>query len=229
MPPGATGDSEADSHWVNWHLAYDDEASSLSHRLRLVQVALRGALEEAPPGPVGIVSLCSGQGRDVIDVVAASPRRHDVRARLVELDPGLVAFSRARAADLGVGEQVDVIEGDAALASLYAALVPANVVLVCGVFGNISDEDIRSFVLGLPAWCVPGGSVIWTRHTRSPDLTPAVRGWFAEAGFEEVTFDAPEGRVLSVGWHRLRDGIVAKAYDPTAALFIFVGDGSLPA
>ncbi len=220
---------DVDSHWMAWHQAYDDETSPLSHRLRLVQGELRAALSEAPPGPVRIVSVCSGQGRDVIDVVADSPRRDDVRARLVELDPGLVAFARARAVDLGVGEQLEVIEGDAAWAGHYAALVPAHVVLACGVFGNISDEDIRSFVSGLPSWCAPGASVIWTRHNRPPDLTPAVRGWFDQAGFDEVAYDAPEGRVLSVGRHRRRASGSVASFDPKATLFTFVGDGSLPA
>ena len=49
----------------------EDPASNLSLRLRTVQGMVRRALDEAPAGsPMRIVSLCAGQGRDVIDVVA---------------------------------------------------------------------------------------------------------------------------------------------------------------
>ena len=46
--------------------------------------------------------------------------------------------------------------------------------------------------------------MIWTRHRRPPDLTPQIRAWFAESGFDEVAFDALEISVLtSVGVNRL--------------------------
>jgi len=45
--------------------------------------------------------------------------------------------------------------------------------------------------------------VIWTCHRRSPDLTPAVRTWFTDAGLEEVWFDTEDGFLIRVGTHRL--------------------------
>jgi hypothetical protein len=68
--------------------------------------------------------------------------------------------------------------------------VPADLVLVCGVFGNISDDDVKTTVLALPTLCAHGGTVIWTRHRREPDLTGAIRTWFKEAGFVERAFVA---------------------------------------
>jgi hypothetical protein len=238
-----------ETHWVRWHRAYQDPDSALSARLRAVQGGVRTVLDQHPPGPIRIVSICAGQGRDVIDVVAAHPRRADVRARLVELDPELVAFARARASGAGVGDAVEVVEGDASLAGSYAGALPADLVLICGVFGNISDEDIRSVVGLLPSFCAPGATVIWTRHRRPPDLTPAVREWFAQAGFSEVSYVAPEPYILAVGCHRLvgettvgdstvretASGAPQTGLPPTGVLdadlrlFDFVGDGSLPA
>lgn len=72
-----------------------------------------------------------------------------------------------------------------------------------GVFGNVSDDDIRRSIASLPVLCAPGATVIWTRHRKPPDLTPTVRAWFEEAGFDEVAFDAPEEVYVSVGTHRL--------------------------
>lgn len=222
---------EADSHWVHWHRSYEDPDSPLSLRLRLVQSMVGSFLDSVPadhPGPIRIVSLCAGQGRDVIDVVSAHPRRDDVAAVLVELDPDLVAFARRRAAEAGVGERVRVVEGDAAHCRLYADAVPADLVLVCGVFGNIGAADITRTIQALPGLCRQGSEVIWTRHRRPPDATPGIRADFVSAGFAEVAFEDPEGFILSVGRNRL-DGGNHVSFDPDARLFEFVGDGALPA
>jgi hypothetical protein len=190
---------------------------------------VRQGLDAVPPGhagPIRIVSLCAGQGRDVIDVVAEHPRRDEVQALLVELDPALAAYARARADAAGVGEVVRVVEGDASLSSWYAEQVPAEVVLVCGIFGNISAGDIAATIEVLPSFCRPGGHVEWTRHRRPPDATPSIRCCFAAAGFTELDFAAPEGTVMTVGHHRF-DGETTP-FDPARRLFDFVGDGSQP-
>jgi hypothetical protein len=191
---------------------------------------VRDVLDELPTerdDPIRIVSMCAGQGRDVIDVVASHPRRTQVSALLVELDPALVAFARTRAAAAGVGDQVRVAEGDASLARWYEDEVPANLVLACGVFGNISAADITATVHALPGFLRPGGHVIWTRHRRPPDATPAIRACFAAVGFDELAFVAPEGTVMTVGHHRFTGSTTA--FDPDRKLFDFVGDGFMPA
>jgi SAM-dependent methyltransferase len=238
--PGGVDEAAAEAdRWVRWHQAYEDPDSPLSARLRLVQSGMRAVLDHHPPGPIRLVSICAGQGRDVIDVVAGHPRQADVRARLVELDPTLVAFARARAAAAGVGDLIEVVRGDASRAGSYAGALPADLVLICGVFGNISDEDIRATVLAMPSFCAPGGTVVWTRHRRPPDLTPSIRAWFGEAGFAEQSFVAPEPYVLCVGRHRLvgaagsgapaSGAVGGGAVDPDLRLFDFVGNGSHPA
>jgi hypothetical protein len=145
---------------------------------------------------------------------------------LVEQDPALVGFARDRAAAAGVADRIRVVEGDASQSRLYAEDVPADIVLVCGVFGNISAGDITRTIGAMRGWCVPGGHVIWTRHRRPPDLTPAVRADFAAAGFTELAFVTPEGTIQGIGHHRL-DG-AAVAFDPALQLFDFVGDGWNP-
>jgi hypothetical protein len=222
----------ADSHWVRWHEPYEDPDSPLSLRLRLVQSMARDFLDRWPaghPGPIRIVSLCAGQGRDVIDVVSTHPRRDAVSALLVELDPGLVAFAQDRAAAAGVADHVRVQCGDASLSAWYAEYLPADLVLVCGVFGNISGSDITHTIQALPGWCRTGSEVIWTRHRRPPDATPAIRSAFADAGFTELAFEAPDGYVLAVGRHRLDGEAPPGSLDPALKLFEFMGDGSLPA
>jgi hypothetical protein len=179
--------------WVAWHAAYDDD-TPLRHRLLAVQSRIRDALDERPVGPIRVVSMCAGEGRDLLEVLADHGRAPDVHGRLVELDPELAARAAGRAP---VG--IDVACADAGVTDAYVGAVPADLVLVCGVFGNISDEDIEATVRGLPAFCTTGATVIWTRHRRPPDLTVDIRRWFAEAGFEQVAFDTQSEYEWSVG------------------------------
>jgi hypothetical protein len=99
-------------------------------------------------------------------------------------------------------------------------VLPADVLLLCGIFGNISATDIQRTVAAAPALCAEGATVIWTRHRRAPDLTPDVRAWFAASGFDEVAFDAVETSTLvGVGVHRLRRAPAAEL--PDEPLFTF--------
>ena len=162
-----------------------------------MQRRLGEAVAAAPAGEVRLVSMCAGEARDLASLLD-HPRRDDVRGLAVELDPRNVASARARLDGLAV----DVVEGDAAVVDLYAPLLPAAVVLACGVFGNITDEDVEQTVRALPGFCAPGAWLLWTRHRREPDLTVAIRRWCGEAGFEELAFDTFEGHGQSVGTWR---------------------------
>jgi hypothetical protein len=206
--------------WVAWHAAYDDPSSPLSMRLRVVRGHLSRALAAAPPGPVRLLSLCAGQGHDVLGVLPGHPRGPDVTAVLVEYDPRNAALAREGAARAGLS-QVEVREADAAQVAGYADAVPADVLLLCGIFGNVSDADIRRTAQAAPALCAPGATVIWTRHRRPPDLTPKVRAWFRESGFDEVAFDSPDQALtgISVGVGRL--AVPPPARLPDGPLFTF--------
>jgi hypothetical protein len=151
--------------WWDWHRPYDEPGSPLAERLRVVQNLVRDALDTAAPGPVRAISICAGQGRDLLDV------------------------------------------------------------LVCGVFGNVTDTDVHRTITLLPRLCALGATVIWTRHRKAPDLTPRIRAWFAAAGFEELAFVAPDDRFFSVGAQRLV--VQPPALGPTADLFTFVGYDAL--
>jgi predicted RNA methylase len=159
--------------WHQWHAQYDEAGSALAQRLDVVRDLIRIALDEAPPGELSAISMVAGQGRDLLPVLASHPRGRDVRARLVELDPGLSATARTTAAAAGLVD-VDVLTGDAAEFDHYRPYVPADLVLMCGLFGNISDEDIRRTVGSAPSLTKRGGTVIWTRGRHHADMVPTI-------------------------------------------------------
>ena len=188
-------------HWVSWHEPYDDPDSPLSRRLRCVQGFVAGWLDGRSPTQTRVVSVCAGQGHDLLDVLTGRDDVDGLTVRLVELDPVNVSAARRRAEGVPAGVEVDVVEGDAARLAAYEGAVPADLVLMCGVFGNISDDGVRQTVAALPMLCARGATVVWTRHRREPDLTPSIRAWFEGAGFDEVDFVSPGVDNWSVGVH----------------------------
>ncbi len=189
--------------WARWHEAYADPDSNLSRRLRVVQRLVGGFLDASGGARVRVLSLCAGEGRDLLGVLATHPAAARVDGRLIELDPELAAVARARAAELGL-PGIEVVVGDAGDTSLYAGAVPADLVLTCGVFGNIGDSDVERTVRAMPQLCAPGGCVIWTRHRQAPDLTPSIRSWFEESGFAERAFESAGPGLFGVGMDELR-------------------------
>ncbi|WP_135454858.1 class I SAM-dependent methyltransferase family protein [Mycobacterium sp. DL99] len=205
--------------WHSWHEDYDRPDSALAHRLRAVQTLIRQALDDAPAGPLRVVSLCAGQGRDLLEVLAGHPRRDDVRARLVELDPRNAEVAAEKVSSYGL-TGVEVVIGDAALIDHYADLVPADVVVACGIFGNITDEDIERAIGFLPQLTKTGGTVLWTRGRTVPDRVPLILNWFDERGFDLVWVSPPDVS-YGVGAHRFTGSPEPLA--PGAQIFTFVG------
>jgi len=221
----------ASRDWHLWHHQYDDPTSSLSRRLDVVRDQLDKLLTRLhTPGRVEVtrlVSLCAGDGRDVLPTLA---RHHQqpVRALLVELDQPLTAAARLSAIDLGL-DNVLVRTADAGDTTSFADFCPADVLMLCGVFGNISDDDVQRTIKHLPRLLAPGASVIWTRGRRAGQADPSAAGddpsrWvrelFQSAGFDETAFVRPSDAGFRVGVNRLASP--PSPYE-AANLFSFVG------
>jgi hypothetical protein len=204
----ATGDGATD--WDAWHADYADPDSALSARLAVVRSEIRAALDRrAATGwtePLTVLSACAGDGRDILGVLAEPEYRRPgapgpVTVSLLEIDRRNLARAERFCQQAGLSG-VRLLARDAGLSSSYLDAAPADLVLMCGVFGNLTDAGARRLVEFLPALCRPGATLIWTRSRRAPDLTPALRGWLAGAGFTELAFTAPPDVLGSVGTHR---------------------------
>jgi hypothetical protein len=218
----------ARTDWLAWHEAYQDPNSSLSRRLVVVRGLVREALARIAaddPPEIRMVSACAGDGRDVLPVLESAAARGltwRLRCRLIELDPSLAAAARARAAATGL-EGVEVVSCDAGLLEAYEGMVPAHLVLMCGVFGNITEREVRRTVTALGAMTAPGGMVLWTRG-RDGDDDPAqrIRGSLADNGFRELAFVAPDDATFRVGLHRQHGPPLAPLTRSTRRLFSFI-------
>jgi hypothetical protein len=205
--------------WRNWQDRYDSPDSLLARRLVTVQERIRLALDGCPPGPLRVVSLCAGQGRDLLGVLPDHPRGQDVRARLVELDPRNVDIAAEAARSAGL-HGIEAITADAAVLDHYAGIAPADLVLICGVFGNIADPDIERTINACTQLCKAGGRVIWTRNRKAPDRVPLICGWFEERGFAREWVTDP-GDLQAVGVHRFTGH--PEPLQMGTRLFTFVG------
>jgi hypothetical protein len=212
--------------WHAWYREYEDPTSSLSARLKVVKTQLRAVLDSYAGAdvPVRLLGLCSGDGRDTLPVIDSSPTK--VSAVLIELDPLFSAMARESSAALAL--DVEVRTADAGTTDSFVGAVPADVLMSCGIFGNVTDADVATTVATYPSLLAPGGHVIWTRGHRAPgDTSPGegepaeyVRRTFLDAGFEEVAYVEPENRSFRVGVHRWPGP--AREFVPGVRMFEFV-------
>ena len=184
MPTSADGLRD----YVAWHDAYDDPQSSLSWRLSIVRSWIERVLDEYS-SPVRVLSVCAGDGRDVLGALAVRPDVADVDVTMLEIDPVLAARARQQSADLHPRIRVDVRVADAGDPAAYFGAVPADIVLLVGIFGNISDADLARTIAAAPAMCRPGATVLWSRGRHSGDRTDEIRRCFLAAGFAEIGLD----------------------------------------
>lgn len=208
--------------WYEWHDLYNTEPK-LQQRLEIVREYIAYSLNASPDGAIQIVSVCAGDGRDLLGTLKNHPRAKDVSARLVEINSNLVERGRATIESLGLAKQIEIINGDATLATNYVGAVPADIVIVCGVFGNLAQEaELNRLLDNLSFLSKPGAFVIWTRgHSNGIPFSDNVRKILSASGFEEVNFKLTVTGDMGVGLHRYLGENLATPKEQK--LFVFSG------
>lgn len=193
----AVNDGQVLRDYVGWHAAYDEPGSRLHLRLLVVQDLISQALDELPQGAVRMISMCAGQGRDILSVAQRHRRGPDINGRLVELEPANAACARG-VIDGANLHGIEVAVGDAGVTDSYEGATPAELILACGVFGNIPDDDIEKTIGLLPTMAAPGAWAIWTRYPEG-EAFRSIPGWFESAGFTIKSIVTCEREAFSVG------------------------------
>jgi hypothetical protein len=193
--------------WWEWHRQYDTPGSPLQIRTVVVHRRIREFLDSRGPGLVRIVSPCAGQGRELLPVIASHPRRPEVRARLVELDARNVADACDAVEALRLDWNVDVVRADASVTDAYTGAVPADLVVMCGIFGCIDDADAQNTVELLPGLCASDATVVWTLQPEQIERAEQIRLWLEESGFREQSFESPRSDASWVGVNRFAGAV----------------------
>jgi Putative methyltransferase len=188
--------------WTGWPAeAYAQ--LQYQQRLQTVQEHLRGVLDDAPVGLLRLISVCAGDGRDVIGTVRAHERRGDVSAWLVELDRQSVAAGIQEAAVAGLEGAVNFINADATDYATYQGVAPADIVLACGVWGHVPALERESLARALAGLCKPRGTVTWTRGVSSGlARLNEIEVLFARAKWENVRTTITADKKWAVATYR---------------------------
>jgi hypothetical protein len=207
--------------WYSWHAQYDDLESSQIDRLEAVQDCLIRAFDTAPPGPLRAVSICSGQSRDLLPVLIHHPRGGDASVRMVELDPLNASFLHGALGSTQL-KDVDVVVTDAGITDVYLGAVPADLLLLGGVFANITLADASRTVTALTHMCRPGATVVWTSYGPRLDDAGEVLALFETSSFERVELQRDADGQYVVAAHRYVGP--ARALSPGQRFFRFSSD-----
>jgi hypothetical protein len=192
--------------WVKWHENYK-ASPSLKARLLVVREHLSRCFDSLPPGVIQVLSICAGDARDLIGLLATHPRKMDVRAHLVENNVELVENGQKVIIEAAFEEQLQFVIADATISSTYLGLAPVDVVLMSGVFGNLRSEEVARLIGSLGLLCKCGGYVVWTRHRRlhnGLNQIALIRQLFSESDFEEVLIENTSDNKFAIGSHRYK-------------------------
>lgn len=189
--------------WFAWHDNYRTRPR-MRQRLQIVREYISTYLNQSPPGKIRVISVCAGDSRDLIGTLFDHPRASDVSGRLIEIDSRLVEAGRSAAESAGLLNQLEFVCGDATLASVYQGVVPADLVLLCGVFGNVPETEVPRLSGSLSYLCKTNGLVIWTRDLAQDGerRLAMIRECLQESALEEVSFRMTPTGNMGVGRHR---------------------------
>jgi amino acid adenylation domain-containing protein len=209
--------------WNQWHADYQT-SPSLQARLKSVCEQIAVALNDCAPGPINVISICAGDGRDLLMSLRDHPRREDVIATLIDQDPHSLARGREMAGEFGLETRLRFLEADASLSKSYAEAGQADLVLMSGFLGHLPHQDALNLIGCLPMLCKKGARVVWNRHLvlhEGAEQVARIRSHFRNCLFEELHFQTTADDGFAIGCARFSGKSIP--LDPGRKFFEFVG------
>ena len=201
--------------WKAWHTRYQTD-TELQARLEQVKAYINEALLALPAGKLNIVSICSGDGRDLIEVLPTHPRREDVVGWLLEYNESLVHDAQQAILHHGLGMSLFPCVADATDAKQYAGIPLAHLVVLAGVFGSVEDGEIARFLCNLQVLCAPSAYVIWTQNISTLEgqrRTETLQQALSRQEFSSISVVTTPQQRYHVGLHRYVGGHVSRQLD----------------
>lgn len=210
-------------NWSHWHKHYDSNAD-LQARLHLVGEQISRCLHSCPAGRIRVVSVCAGDGRDLIGALINHPRRNDVEALLLDNDRESIERGRRVVSEARLEQRVRLVEADAGRAENYASGLPSDILILSGFLGHLRPGDVENLIHQLPMFCRRGSWVIWSRHlvlNQGPHQVRAIQECFRKTKFESATFSCTSPDGFAVGAERFQGE--PAVFDANRVLFEFIG------
>ena len=180
--------------WNDWHNHYDDLDSELSKRLGKVKEHIKNILLETENPTV--LNICSGQGKDILESMLELDKDAEVFLIDTNIDALNSGINFAKKNNIGT---ITFINEDASHTSTYKKydIPKSNIVLACGLFGHLNEDDSYTLVDFLKTQIKINGTVIWTKNIENDSISN-LRKYFINNNFKEINYFGPEGSPWAV-------------------------------
>jgi 2-polyprenyl-3-methyl-5-hydroxy-6-metoxy-1,4-benzoquinol methylase len=201
-------------YWYDWHIEkHSDPNSYTSQRMTDIGLVIEEYLKDTVHRS-NIVSVCAGQGLDLIPILRQYPNSAD--AYLIDIEQQNIDHINKISTGL---EGIHTYAADATVSNTYInnKIPRANLLLVCGVFAHLTSEDQSIFIQNMRSLLKPGGYVIWTRID---EYLNDIHEKFENNGYKKIDLSHINLSTGSVGMSRLKESI--KTLHPDKQIFNFL-------
>ena len=172
--------------WNDWHIIYDDKESAPYKRSIITQELVNNYLNIHKKNII-ILSICSGQARDILPAIAGREDKDRITTYLLDIDKDCLEYAQeyARIHDI---PNVHTINKDASLKESYDDIPKVDLIVICGLFGHLVPEDIATTALFLQTLIEDNATVIWSRNKFFNDHSDNIRNIFNQLSYKEIDF-----------------------------------------
>lgn len=195
------------SAWQTRNSLYNDPTSGLSLKLIHIKNLIKSFLKESDRDII-VVSLASGQGRDILESVYELQSDKKISIYLIDSDQESLDYAANFCIEKSISN-VTLVLGDASLSDLFKKYeIPrADLILMCGIFGRMSLLDIESIIKSSKQLINDGGNIIWTVNNKIYGIFDIINNTFVKNGFLNMEKSLSNDLNFSVSRNQLESPI----------------------